>query len=338
MSKVVLGMSGGVDSSVAAIILQKEGYEVIGVTFQTIDDFDCNDAIEVCKKLNIEHHVMDIRKDFKEKVMDSFINDYVSGITPNPCVICNKFIKFKFLEDAKELYNADYIATGHYSSVKDGKLYMSVDLNKDQSYFICLVDKSILNHTLFPLEGVTKDEVRSIANEYGLINANKKDSYDVCFITDKFKDYLSKFVSKSSGDIVDISTNKVLGKHNGLMYYTVGQRRGLDVGGSDDRIFVVSKDFEKNILYVAKGSNNSFLNSNSCIITNVNFITDNKPVNCLCKFRYRSELSLCNLEYLSDGNVLVKYDNVKSVTSGQICAFYNENECLGGGIIKEVNK
>ena len=253
MERVLLGMSGGVDSSAAVILLQNMGYEVVGLTFQFIDDFDPTDAIEVAKKLGIEHHVADYRKEFKKEVIDEFISDYSKGLTPNPCVHCNKVCKFKFLFENMEKYNCDYIATGHYANLKDNKLYKSVDENKDQSYFLYNLPKDKLNKIIFPLEGLTKDKVREVADSKELINAHKKDSFDVCFINDSFNKYMFEQVKQHPGDVINIDTNEVIGKHKGLMYYTIGQRRGLDIGGTPDRMFVVGKDIEKNILYVCIG-------------------------------------------------------------------------------------
>ena len=332
-------MSGGVDSSAAVILLQNMGYEVVGVTFQFIDDFDPSDAVKVSDKLNIEHHVEDYRKEFKRDVIDKFLNDYSIGLTPNPCVNCNKVCKFKVLFQCMEKYSCDFIATGHYAKIENNRLYRSRDKAKDQSYFLYDLSKDKLDKILFPLDGLTKDEVRKIASEHGLVNANKKDSFDVCFIKGTFNDYIRENAKQESGDVVDIDTNKVIGKHKGLMYYTIGQRRGLDIGGYTDRMFVVGKNIEKNILYVCLGDNNDYLISDSCIVENVNILSDEKFDKCSCKFRYRQNDIDVEVEYLDNNKVLVKYpQGVKSVTPGQACVFYNGEECLGGGIIKEVRK
>ena len=339
MEKVILGLSGGVDSSVAAALLKKQGYEVIGITFKFVDNFDPKDAIKVAETLDIEHHIIDYREVFKEKVIDKFLSDYKSGITPNPCVICNKNVKLRFLLDEMYKFNADYIATGHYAKIKDNRLFKSVDLNKDQTYFLCEVTKEQLNKVLFPLEGISKDIVRNIALEYNLINANKKDSTDVCFITSKFKDYIVDKINNNKGSVIDVETNKVIGEHNGLNRYTIGQRKGLGIGGTKDRMFVVGKNVKDNILYIALGDTNNYLISDSCIVTSVNWLGDKKIDECTSKFRYRQQETNVDLELLNDTEVLVKYpQGVKSVTPGQACVFYNGDECLGGGIIKEVRK
>lgn len=339
MKRVVVGISGGVDSSVAAVLLQKQGYEVVGVTFKFIDNFDDTDAKAVCDKLNIEHHTIDYRDIFKEKVIDRFINDYNEGITPNPCFICNRFVKFNFLYDAMKEFNCDYFATGHYAKIENGKLYKSVDLNKDQTYFISNVKKEQLNHVLFPLEGIDKAKVREIALENGLINASKKDSTDVCFINDNFRSYMDENIKNTAGDVVDVESLEVIGKHDGLNKYTIGQRKGLNIGGNKDRIFVVGKDLEKNILYIASGDNNDFLLTDSALIENVNWISDKKVDSCMAKFRYRQQENEVKLEFLGDNKLRVYYpQKIKSVTPGQAAVFYLDNECLGGGVIKEVYK
>ena len=338
MKKVILGLSGGVDSSVAAAILKKQGYEVIGITFKFVENFDAEDAIKVAKTLDIEHHIIDYRDIFKEKVIDKFLDDYKSGITPNPCVICNKNVKLRFLLDEMYKFNADYIATGHYAKIKDGRLYKSIDKNKDQTYFLSQITKEELNKILLPLEGIDKEKVRKIAKEIGLTNADKKDSTDVCFINKKFSEYISTNIKSTPGNIINIDNNEVLGKHKGLSYYTIGQRRGLDIGGTEGRCYVVGKNIEKNILYVAIGDNSDALISDSAVIEKVNLFND-KVNKCTAKFRYRQEEEPVEVEYLSDTEVLVKYpQGIKSVTPGQACVFYNEEECLGGGIIKEVRK
>lgn len=338
MKKAVLGMSGGVDSSTAAILLKEAGYEVIGLTYILEDDFDTTDAVNVCRQLNIEHHILDCKEIFKKEIREKFIKDYEDGITPNPCVLCNRKIKFNLLYDFMIKNNCDYIATGHYAKVIDGKLYTSVDLNKDQTYFLCEVTKEQLAHVIFPLEGISKDKVREIALKNNLLNHNKRDSYDVCFIKTSFKNFIDENFESRVGDIIDISTNKKIGKHNGLSHYTIGQRRGLDIGGSKERMFVVGKDYKNNILYISYGEN-EYLISDSCVIKDVNFNSDIKPDKCLARFRYRQKLNEVQLEYLYSGEILVKYDQgVKSVTPGQACVFYLDNQCIGGGIIKIVRK
>ncbi len=337
MERVLLGMSGGVDSSAAVILLQNLGYEVVGITFQFIDDFDSTDASLVAEKLNIEHHVVDYRKEFKNEVIDTFLNDYKNGLTPNPCVHCNRYCKFKYLFENMEKNNCHFIATGHYAKIKDNQLYRSVDLNKDQSYFLYDLPKDKLDKIIFPLEGLTKDEIRKIASDNGLVNAKKKDSFDVCFIKESFDDYISKEIKQTPGDIINIDTGDVIGKHKGLVHYTIGQRRGLDIGGFQDRMFVVGKNVEKNILYISIGEDSTYLTSNECIIDNVNILNDDLS-NCSAKFRYRMEDVPVEIEKLDDNRLLIKYESAKRVTVGQACVLYRGDICLGGGIIREVRR
>ena len=337
--KVVVGMSGGVDSSVAAILLKEQGYEVIGITFAFTEDFDPTDAIKISKKLNIEHHIIDYKELFKNKVINRFINDYKSGITPNPCILCNREVKFNFLYQQMLEFNCDYIATGHYAKIIDGSLFKSRDLKKDQTYFLAQLTKEQLSRLILPLEGITKDEVREIARKYDLELADKKDSTDVCFITTNFKEYINNQLKNINGDVIDVKTGKKIGEHAGLTQYTIGQRKGLNLGGNAERIYVVGKNLNENVLYVASGDDNEYLISTSAIIEKVNWPSDKKPIKCAAKFRYHQPDNEVELEYLEDGNILVKYSQgVKAVTPGQACVFYLGEECLGGGIIKEVQK
>ena len=357
MKTVVVGISGGVDSSVAAILLKNQGYNVIGLFMRNWDstlnnDFlgnpnlnnnicpqeeDYNDAVKVCKKIGIPLHRIDFVKEYWNYVFTYFLDELKKGRTPNPDVMCNKYIKFDmFAKKAREL-GAEYIATGHYARMIDGKLYKGKDLNKDQTYFLSQVSKEQLKNVLFPVGELEKSEVRKIAHKYDLITADKKDSTGICFIGERnFKHFLENYLPNNPGDIVDIETGKVLGRHVGLMYYTIGQRRGLNIGGTKDRLFVVKKDLNKNVLYVASGDESKYLISYSAIIEDVNLL-DDLPYECNAKFRYRQKDNKVFVTKLDDGNLLVKYpEGVRAVTPGQACVFYKDDECLGGGIIKEV--
>ncbi len=359
MKKVVIGMSGGVDSSVAAILLKKQGYEVIGLFMRNWDtsingdylgnpdlggpicpqEQDYNDALRVCEKLDIPLHRIDFVKEYWDYVFTYFLEELKKGRTPNPDIMCNKYIKFDMFVKEAEKLGADYIATGHYARMKDGQLLRAKDLNKDQTYFLSQVSREQLKNVLFPIGELEKPEVRKIAEEYGLVTADKKDSTGICFIGERnFTKFLENYLPNMPGDVVEIDTKEVIGKHIGLMYYTIGQRRGLNIGGSKERMFVVGKDLKKNILYISYG-NTDYLISDSCIIDTVNFNTDKRPEECTAKFRYRQPDNEVSLEYLEDGNILVKYpQGVKAVTPGQACVLYDGEECLGGGIIKEVRK
>ena len=268
-----------------------------------------------------------------------FLDELKKGRTPNPDIMCNKYIKFDMFKKEADKLGADYIATGHYARMINGKLYRGIDDNKDQTYFLSQVSKEKLSNVIFPIGDLKKSEVREIARKLELKVADKKDSTGICFIGERnFKEFLTNYLPNKPGNIVDIDTNKVLGTHIGLMYYTIGQRRGLDIGGNDKRLYVVGKDLDNNILYVSLGDDTKYLESNSSLIEDVNFISDERPLVATAKFRYRQKDIPVNIEYLEDGNIIVKYDNVKAVTPGQACVLYNKDECLGGGIIKEVRK
>ena len=302
-------------------------------------EVDYNDAVEVCKKLDIPLHRVDFVKEYWDNVFTYFLDELNKGRTPNPDVMCNKYIKFDaFFKKAKEL-GADYIATGHYARVIDGKLCKAVDDNKDQSYFLAYVDKNKFKEVLFPIGELTKPMVRKIAVELDLVTARKKDSTGICFIGERnFRNFLKNYLPNMPGDIVDIETKEVLGKHIGLMYYTLGQRRGLNLGGNELKHYVCEKDLKNNILYVANGDENKYLFTTSALIENFNFLTDDRPSKCNCKFRYRQKDVSVNVEYLKDNMIKVSYTNVKAVTPGQFCVLYDNDVCLGGGIIKETFK
>lgn len=338
MRRVVVGLSGGVDSAVAAVLLKEAGYDVVGITFKFTDDFEADDAIKVANELNIEHHIVDYRDIFKEQVINKFIADYRSGITPNPCIMCNKEVKLNFLYQEMKKYNCDYIATGHYAKIKEGHLYKSSDEKKDQTYFLCEVPKNILNSLILPLEGLEKTHVREIAANNNLDIANKKDSTDICFISNTFKEYIKNEISSREGNIIDVNTKKIIGKHQGLSNYTIGQRKGLNIGGTEDRVFVVGKDTNKNILYVTIGNEENLI-STSCKIEKANWLGDKRITKCKACFRYHAPCTEVEIEWLSDNEALVNYkDGIRAVTPGQACVFYHDDECLGGGIIKNVYK
>ena len=359
MKTVVIGISGGVDSSVAALLLKQQGYNVIGLFMRNWDstinndylgnpnlnnsicpqEEDYNDALLVCKKLDIPLHRVDFVKEYWDNVFTYFLDELKKGRTPNPDIMCNKYIKFDlFIEKAKEL-GADYIATGHYARIINGKLSRAVDLNKDQSYFLAYVEKSKFNNILFPIGELEKPEVRRIALEYDLATAKKKDSTGICFIGERnFSKFLENYLPNQPGAIINIETKEKVGEHIGLMYYTIGQRRGLNLGGNHDKSYVVEKDLNNNILYVASGDENKYLYSTSALIEDFNFLTDEKPESCTCKFRYRQKDIPIEVEYLENNKLKVKYKGAKAVTPGQFCVLYDKDTCLGGGTIKEVYK
>lgn len=354
--KVVIGMSGGVDSAVSAYLLQKEGYDVIGLFMKNWDsninndiegitddicpqEQDYKDAKKVCDELGIPLYRVDFIKEYWDNVFTYFLNELKKGRTPNPDVMCNKYIKFDlFIKEAKKL-GADKIATGHYARKEGNKLFRGVDNNKDQTYFLSLLKPDQLKDVLFPVGDLKKEEVRKIALDNDLAVAKKKDSTGICFIGERnFQKFVQNYLKPNPGDIINVETKEVIGRHNGLMNYTIGQRKNVGLSGDKERHYVCGKNVEKNELYVAFGSDNKYLLSDEVILENMNFISSTHPSFCTAKFRYRSEDIPVTLEYLDNKEVRVKYDEAKAVTPGQICVLYLGNECLGGGIIKKVKK
>jgi len=303
-------------------------------------EVDYNDAKKVCDKLGIPLYRKDFVKEYWDYVFTYFLDELKKGRTPNPDIMCNKYIKFDMFAKEAEKLGADYIATGHYARIKDGKLLRAVDDNKDQTYFLSQVSKDQLKNVLFPIGDMIKPDVRKIAEEWNLVTAEKKDSTGICFIGERnFNNFLKNYLPNKPGDVINIDTNEKVGEHIGLMYYTIGQRRGLDIGGTKERMFVVGKDLTKNVLYICIGEDNDYLVSDSCIIDEVNYLGDEKITKCTAKFRYRQQDIPVELEWLDNNEILVKYpQGVKRVTPGQACVLYNGEECLGGGIIKEVRK
>ncbi len=353
--KVVIGMSGGVDSSVAAALLKEQGFDVIGLfmnNWQEDDEDGCctaasdwEDVKRVCTALDIPYYSVNFSQQYLERVFSTFLEEYKRGRTPNPDVLCNREIKFgPFLEYAKAL-GADYIATGHYADVdrSDGKTHLmkAVDTNKDQTYFLNQLSQEQLKDVLFPLGKMKKPDVRRIAEKYDLTTAAKKDSTGICFIGErKFREFLKSFIPANNGKIVDMNGN-VVGEHEGVLYYTLGQRRGLNVGGKNTgtgRWFVVAKDVPNNVLIVSQGDE-SPLYSNGLYTYSVNWIPE-KPAqdefDCYAKFRYRQADQKVHVTILKDRIKVDFYEKQRAVTPGQFVVFYTETECLGGGVIEEV--
>ena len=339
---VVIGMSGGVDSSVAACLLKEEGKEVIGATMLLLDDKKTKQAIEdaknICKKLGIKHYIFDLRKEFKKEVIDNFIEAYKSGKTPNPCVNCNKYFKFGlFYQKAKEL-GADYIATGHYAKIKNNRLVMSDVTEKDQSYFLCQIDKEILPHILFPLNKYkSKEEIRNLARTFQLPVSEKKDSQEICFIPkDDYKLFLKdKNINKKEGNII-LTDKTILGKHQGLYQYTIGQRKGLNISYKEP-LYVIKIDTKTNSLIVGK---NKELFKQELFANNMNYLIEKEEFNntkLFAKIRSRGELEEVESVTEEENNrIHVIFKNkLRAITPGQLIVFYNEKkECLGGAYIE----
>lgn len=356
---VVVGMSGGVDSSVVALLLKQKGYNVIGLHMkgsnESTSESDEETVKLLCEKIGIKYEIVNY-SDQMQVVKDYFINEYTSGRTPNPCVVCNREVKFKPFIDYTNKIGADFFATGHYANIvhKNGEhvLLTAKDEQKDQTYFLSQLSQKQLSKAIFPLGELTKPEVRKIAEDNGLVSSHKKDSYDVCFVgSSKFKDYMDKIHPEKPGNIVDVDTGNVVGKHTGISKYTLGQRKGLGIGGghgsSGDCWFVVKKDTKANIIYVAQG-NDDALYSDALISKEFNWmpkVPDKKQIECFAKFRYRQQNQKVVVELNDDGSVLIKFaEKQRSITPGQYVVIYAQADdleglvCLGGGTIDYVIK
>lgn len=342
--KVVVGLSGGVDSAVSAYLLQKQGYSVIGLFMKNWEDDgvcpsskDYQDVIAICNKLQIPYYTINFTKDYEERVFQPFLQQCKEGKTPNPDILCNSKIKFDlFLEKGLEL--ADLVATGHYCRVKDGHLYKGKDPNKDQSYFLYAINKKALQHVLFPLGELSKEKVRQIAYQADLPVYQKKDSTGICFIGKRnFKEFVSSYLGFTKGPMKDLSTGKNLGHHDGLAYYTIGQRKGLAIGGEGAAWYVAQKDKEKNILWVVQGEDDSALYATTLYISHLHLLIDeiSFPFSCSAKIRYRMPDSPCTIT-LSEKGYEVAFDTPqRAITEGQSIVFYKDDLCIGGGIIED---
>lgn len=335
---VVVAMSGGVDSSAVAYLLKKENYNVVGATMKLLNNEATtnaiNDAKKVCEVLGIKHYVFDMEKEFKEIVITNFINSYKEGETPNPCVVCNKKFKFGlFYKKAKELLNADYIATGHYASLKDNKLVESPNTAKDQSYFLWGIDKNVLPHIMFPLSKYeNKDEVRHEVSKILPNTSKKKDSQEICFIpNDDYKAFLSKYTTTKPGNIY-LEDNTLIGKHTGLTNYTVGQRKGLNISYKEP-LFVLRIDPKNNCLIVGPKES---LYKDKLRANNINILVDDFSGKILAKIRSHGPKEEVVIEKDQDELTATFKNKVRAITPGQSIVFYSEDgTCLGGAIIKE---
>ncbi len=356
--KVIVGMSGGVDSSVSAWLLQQQGYQVEGLFMKNWEEDDgeeyCTaaedlaDAQAVCDKLGIHLHTVNFAAEYWDNVFEHFLEEYKAGRTPNPDILCNKEIKFKaFLEFAAEDLGADFIATGHYVRRQDvngkSQLLRGLDDNKDQSYFLYTLSHEQIAQSLFPVGELAKPEVRRIAEELELVTAKKKDSTGICFIGErKFRDFLGRYLPAQPGAIVS-TEGDVVGEHQGLMYHTLGQRKGLGIGGtkegSEEPWYVVDKDVAKNLLVVAQGHEHPRLMSVGLIAQQLHLVdreTLTTPLRCTVKTRYRQTDIPCMVTPLGADRLEVRFDEpVAAVTPGQSAVFYLNEVCLGGGIIEE---
>lgn len=355
-TKIIVGMSGGVDSSVSALLLKQQGYDVEGLFMKNWEeegndnhcsaDTDLLDAQAVCLKLGIRFHTVNFATEYWDRVFTYFLQEYKAGRTPNPDIMCNKEIKFNaFLNYAQEL-GADYIATGHYARHRtqhnENFLLKGLDANKDQSYFLYALNQQQLNNVLFPIGELEKTEVRKIAESHHLRNYAKKDSTGICFIGErKFKTFLQQYLPAQPGKM-ETPEGKILGTHQGLMFHTIGQRQGLGIGGiknSDELAwYVLDKDLKRNVLIVGQGTNHPLLFKKILLAKQLHWISDLAPLfplHCQAKIRYRQQDQTCIVNLIDKETVEVEFDiPQRAITPGQSIVFYQQDTCLGGGIIQ----
>ena len=355
--RVIAGISGGVDSAVAALRLLQQGYDVEGLFMKNWEEDDtadyCSaeedlaDAQSVCNQLGIPLHTVNFSSEYWDRVFKHFLDEYRAGRTPNPDILCNKEIKFRaFLDHARDL-GADFIATGHYAKRIDNDdchhLSKALDQNKDQTYFLYTLGQEQLEHVLFPLGDLDNPAIRKLARDNGFTNSDKKDSTGICFIGERnFREFLSRYLPAQPGDIVTIE-NEVIGKHDGLMYYTLGQRQGLGIGGRKDADtqpwFVVEKDLDNNRLVVVQGGEHPRLYKTALHARQLNWVcgkAPEAPFRCSAKTRYRQTEQVCIITDITGDQLTVHFDEPqRAITPGQSVVFYDELHCLGGGVIED---
>ncbi len=348
MKTVIVGMSGGVDSSVSALLLKKQGYRVIGLFMKNWEETDergqCKsslefaDVVKVCEQLDIPYYSVNFIEEYQESVFKEFLANIQAGLTPNPDILCNREIKFKvFLKKAKEL-GADYLATGHYCRTDgEGRLLKGLDPDKDQSYFLHAVAPGALKQVLFPIGHLTKKEVRAIAREHGLATSEKKDSTGICFIGKRdFKPFLSQYIGLKPGPFKTLDGTFV-GQHDGMAFYTIGQRKGMGLGGEGDAWFVVGKELATNTVWVERGADHPALFAPSLKADQLTWVAEvpQFPFRCKAKIRYRQEDQDCTVEANSLTSLRVIFDTPqRAISPGQSVVFYRDDLCLGGGIIQ----
>jgi tRNA-specific 2-thiouridylase len=350
-------MSGGVDSSVAALLLIEQGYQVEGLFMKNWDEDDgseyCTaiadlaDAQQVCDKLGITLHTANFAADYWDNVFEHFLEEYRAGRTPNPDILCNREIKFKVFLDYAQILGADYIATGHYTRVDNAtghaRLLKGLDNNKDQSYFLHAVEERAFAKSLFPVGELDKPEVRAIADKHGFVTSDKKDSTGICFIGERrFKDFLEQYIPAQPG-VMETPEGVTMGEHQGLMFYTIGQRQGLGIGGVKDSgdapWYTLDKDLDRNVLIVGQGSEHPLLFNDHLAASGINWINGQpsaaEPLHCMAKTRYRQPDQGCSVQVDTQGSCVVSFNEPqRAVTPGQSVVFYQGDCCLGGGVIE----
>lgn len=344
---VFVGMSGGVDSSLTAALMVEQGYKVTGVYMKNwsedlpgfqcpwLDDYE--DAMRVAAQIGIDFKMYDFQDEYRHKVVDYMIDGYKQGLTPNPDIMCNQEIKFKLFLDTAIEDGADLIATGHYARSIDGQLLTGLDTSKDQSYFLYRINKQALHNTIFPLGELNKREVRSQAKVRGLATADKKDSQGICFIGDvRIEEFLAQFVTTEPGEIIDNTTKKPIGTHNGALFYTIGQRHGLGIGGGLP-YYVTGKDMHKNEVYVTSDIQDEDLWARKLVLSSVHWIDDRPKVNedYKVRIRHRGELLTCKIELAQDQATVILHDPVRAAAPGQSAVIYLDDRVLGGGLIAQ---
>lgn len=350
---VVVGMSGGVDSSVSALLLKQQGYHVIGLFMKNWEEQDENgvcqsskefdDVARVCEEIDIPYYSINFVKEYWEGVFAHFLGEYQKGLTPNPDILCNREIKFKSLLDKALELGGDFLATGHYcrNASFDGSTHLlkGLDPGKDQSYFLYSVKSSALQHVLFPVGNLPKSEVRAIAKAHGLATSEKKDSTGICFIGERnFRQFLSQYLQPKEGTFQTLE-GKIVGKHQGAAYYTIGQRKGMGIGGAGDAWFVVGKNIEENIIYVEQGTRHPALFSDGLVAHEISWVAEpplSFPFRCHSKIRYRQPDQSCTIQSIDGQTAVVTFDiPQRAISPGQAVVFYQGDVCLGGATIRE---
>lgn len=346
---VVVGMSGGVDSSVACLLVKLQGYRVIGLFMKNWDetnpdgtcpaDSDYQDVIKVCEAMDVPYYSVNFIQEYWDGVFSEFLNDYKQGFTPNPDILCNREIKFKVFYQKAKLLGADFLATGHYCQVENGELKKAIDQNKDQTYFLYAVQKDVFKDVLFPIGHLPKPKVRELATLYKLATSTKKDSTGICFIGERnFKTFLSQYIDSSKGHFLDLK-GKVLGQHDGTCFYTLGQRKGLGIGGPGEAWFVVSKNHDKNEVFLAQGDDHPALYADGLTAVELNWLVK-APVGefrAMAKVRYRQPEEPCTVTVEGETAKVIFDRPQRAMTPRQSVVLYQGETCLGGGIIQEIS-